>query len=991
MVRANSPEKTKMASILEQYESELKSSGNIPSNRQILSDEPIATGYVDFTDDAPMFRREKKNFRPPAKIIDISVCNSTVIIALSYSVMRLNLVNTDKIEGKDRSVQAEDVVYKIFQDPTARHIIICLQSFESLYLARTSKKVKPISKLKGHLIEAVAWNKTRLNETTTQAILIGTRKGLIFETELDNEEKFFQAAFEKYCRQLHNINSGVNRAEPITGMVFEKFPRSDRTFVVMVTTYSRLYHFIGEVSLSEPPLFVPLFSQFETSPASFIELPSENLLRSQLALYNAKARGTPSSFAWLTGPGAYCGGLNFDSLQGNNTSIISNARLLPYVTADGESSSPPLALALTEFHVLLLYKDRFEAVCLLNDQIVFQDLLPERFGEMRGMVTDPVKKTIWIFSVNAIFEYHINKETRHVWKLYLEKGMFQEAEEYAKDNPLHIDEVLRKKAENFFNEKQYRPSAATYALTQASFEEVTLKFIQVPESDSLKVFLVKKLNNLDSKDKTQITMLTIWLVELYLNELGELKNGGAEKQSEFLSVQEDFRKLLATSKVKMSFEESKQTAYELIASHGDVENLIFLAMLMKDFERVIHHHIQHDDFGAALDVLKKQNEPELYYKFSPVLMQHIPEDTVNAWIDQNKRLDPRKLIPALIYYEQKEDKALIEQAVRYLDFCVDILGVQDQAIHNYLLSLYVKQKEHVSLMRYLHLQGQDKDEVRYDLEYALRLCSENELKQACVHIYSTMGLYEEAVDLALMFDADMAKFQASKPEEDEALQKKLWLRIARHVVEKKEDVKTAMQVLNDFKQIKIEDILPFFPDFVTIDHFKDAICSSLEEYNKHIHELKTEMQEATESAENIRQDIQEMKNRYGVVEVDKKCLLCLQPLLTRSFHIFPCHHAFHTDCLVDEVLLHLKGRQRNRLEFLKRKLFRTDYEGSRNAGRNRENDPIILPEDSVEKLMADLDELIANECILCGEHMIRSIDQPFITQDEYDEVVKSWA
>lgn len=32
-----------------------------------------------------------------------------------------------------------------------------------------------------------------------------------------------------------------------------------------------------------------------------------------------------------------------------------------------------------------------------------------------------------------------------------------------------------------------------------------------------------------------------------------------------------------------------------------------------------------------------------------------------------------------------------------------------------------------------------------------------------------------------------------------------------------------MQVLNDFKQIKIEDILPFFPDFVTIDHFK-VLC-----------------------------------------------------------------------------------------------------------------------------------------------------------------------
>jgi hypothetical protein len=40
-------------------------------------------------------------------------------------------------------------------------------------------------------------------------------------------------------------------------------------------------------------------------------------------------------------------------------------------------------------------------------------------------------------------------------------------------------------------------------------------------------------------------------------------------------------------------------------------------------------------------------------------MQHIPEDTVNAWIEQMKRLDPRKLIPALVYYEQKEDKALV--------------------------------------------------------------------------------------------------------------------------------------------------------------------------------------------------------------------------------------------------------------------------------------------------------------------------------------------
>jgi len=44
--------------------------------------------------------------------------------------------------------------------------------------------------------------------------------------------------------------------------------------------------------------------------------------------------------------------------------------------------------------------------------------------------------------------------------------------------------------------------------------------------------------------------------------------------------------------------------------------------------------------------------------------------------------------------------------------------------------------------------------------------------------------------------------------------------------------------------VKIEDILPFFPDFVTIDHFKDAICDSLQDYSKHIAELKEEMEDA---------------------------------------------------------------------------------------------------------------------------------------------------
>ncbi len=45
------------------------------------------------------------------------------------------------------------------------------------------------------------------------------------------------------------------------------------------------------------------------------------------------------------------------------------------------------------------------------------------------------------------------------------------------------------------------------------------------------------------------------------------------------------------------------------------------------------------------------------------------------------------------------------EAIRYLEFCVQMLNNTDQAIHNYLLSLYGKlQPDH--LLTYLNLQGQ---------------------------------------------------------------------------------------------------------------------------------------------------------------------------------------------------------------------------------------------------------------------------------------------
>ncbi len=52
--------------------------------------------------------------------------------------------------------------------------------------------------------------------------------------------------------------------------------------------------------------------------------------------------------------------------------------------------------------------------------------------------------------------------------------------------------------------------------------------------------------------------------------------------------------------------------------------------------------------------------------------------------------------------------------------------------------------------------------------------------------------------------------------------------------------------------LKIEDILPLFPDFVQIDNFKEAICQSLEDYNSQIAGLKSEMDDVTRISDALR-------------------------------------------------------------------------------------------------------------------------------------------
>jgi len=296
---------------------------------------------------------------------------------------------------------------------------------------------------------------------------------------------------------------------------------------------------------------------------------------------------------------------------------------------------------------------------------------------------------------------------------------------------------------------------------------------------------------------------------------------------------------------------------------------------------------------------------DLVYKLSPTLISIMPAETVACWM-KLKFLEPKRLFPALIHYEEtvaKRGDNSENWAIKYLQYCVKD-GNTEPAVHNYLLSLLANKscEESATVMdeKALHnfLNGEE-NPVCYDLKYALRLCTKLNKMEACVLIYSKMALYEDAVDLALAKgDIDLAKQQANRPEDD-SLRRRLWLKIAQKVVQDNNDVAKAMEFLKSCDLLKIEDILPFFSEITRIDDFKDAICRSLEEYNQRMHTLKTEMNEAKQAASAIRHDIHDLRNRCGVVRAGQLCDHCHHLALTRNLYLFPCGHVFHIDCLID--------------------------------------------------------------------------------------------
>ncbi|KAK3357673.1 Pep3/Vps18/deep orange family-domain-containing protein [Lasiosphaeria hispida] len=949
-----------------------------------------ASMAADLADGAlPVFdvERVQLQFSIAADFVAAQVANNVLILALSNGrILRIDLNRPEDIDDIDLPKKPSEVgvIRRMFLDPTASHLIVCTALGENYYLHSQSRQPRPLARLRGVAIESIAWNPA-LPTASTREILIGASDGNVYEGYIETSTEFYRKE-DKYLKLLQKLPDG-----PVTGLWADILPGRADMRRVIVSTQSRLFHWVGKVGRGHDGSASIYSKLFEAEQPVIHELSRSSATAASALAISPDApdvskfkEDTPPerAFAWLSPHGVYHGKLLVEPATSDlGTKVFADSKLVPRSqlaspeTATGrrQASTEYIdAIALTQWHVICLVGGRIVAANQLTGATVYDQVILDHGLKAIGLCVDIQKNTFWLFTSSEIFEIVVRDEDRDIWKIMLKLQKFDQALQHA-HTPAQRDAIAIASGDHLVGKSHYGEAAGVYGKSSKPFEEVALCFIDNNQPDALRKYLLTKLTTFKKSSVMQRIMIASWLVEIFMAKLNSLDDTiitGAElsetlnptqTKEQLDTVRGEYHDFINKHKSDLD----RKTVYDVISSHGREEELLFYANAVNDYNFVLSYWVQRERWSEALNVLKRQTDADIFYRYSSVLMTHAAAELVDILMRQSN-LKPRNLIPALLEYERNFKGALAQnQAVRYLQYVVNQLGSADSAVHNTLVSMYAAHpsRDESALLAYLESQG---DEPRFDPDFALRLCIQHHRVLSCAHIYTSMGQYVQAVDLALAHgEVGLASIIANRPMSNPPLRKKLWLAVARKVISQSNGIKTAIEFLRSCDLLKIEDLIPFFPDFVVIDDFKEEICAALEDYSRNIDGLRREMDESSQTAANIKVDIAALEHRYAIVEPGEKCYSCGLPLLSRQFFVFPCQHAFHSDCLGRRVLEQAGPAKAKRIRECQVQVSKGLVSGARR-----------------EAMVAELDSLVASACILCSDYAIRRINEPFVKEDE---------
>ncbi|KAL1495660.1 hypothetical protein AB1Y20_016526 [Prymnesium parvum] len=530
--------------------------------------------------EAPMdalFTLAGPEWSPPAEmgpLTSLAASHGSLFVSSAQgALLRLGVASAEYEPLEPPAAARGSPSHTLFVDPhTPSALLLSLPSGESHYFFKG--KGRGLAKLKGIRLTAVAWARVEASRPEVRDVVLGDAKGVLYEASLE-------PARTRTFRQIHLLTP----AAPVCGLHLEAFAAAgeEKRMLLLAATPSRLFEFVGGPTLdalvAEPPVVRHAAASPPAAAAAFAA--------HSLATHR-RPNGAVASFACLCAGQVHFASLAAQPAQSSSLVVEFGSLPLPRVAPDGKdmadksaAATVPTAMALTEFHFLLLYDSCLLAVSRLNHKVACRALPPRQWpsgARLLGLAHDASKGVLWAWGGAGVLRVRVHREERHVWRLHLEAARFAEALSYCSPTEsMQRDAVLTAQAEHVFKEGQYELAATQYAKTKQTVEDVAMRFVAASQTAALKTYLLHKFDLVVESDVAQLTMLCTWLTEIYLRAMS------AAPPPALAALRREFREFLSDKRRFLH----RGTTHALIAAQGRAEEALHYAMLCADFERAI--------------------------------------------------------------------------------------------------------------------------------------------------------------------------------------------------------------------------------------------------------------------------------------------------------------------------------------------------------------------------------------------------------------------
>ena len=603
-------------------------------------------------------------------------------------------------------------ISSLFVDPSGSHALVCVVAAgagQTFYIATNTRTIntntppsaKEISGLRGHIIDAVAWAPGGVTSSTnTGAFLVGTAGGKVLLARVDDRrEKEITRAWEGAPPSTRG-----GGPPPIASILWPSLGTVSvltRAPLVWRTFTASSGGGIGPREAFLSPHAPTRSEGIDTSGAA----PGALLRAVDLAISPAGMGSASTTFALLTTNGismggfASSGGSGGGGLRGGVTSTSStlaaspsSSSMIRYPPTIQQSASSggvagggndfsqnsisssstgsggggsnnnlaqsiaPVSLALTLFHILLLYKHRLVVISRIAPEAppAWESALPEeRAGGMRGLLpvtgvvsmssslrplitggngvasssaaavattrgggalisSDSPSLVAIAYSDRHIFRVVTTREGRDAWRLHLARGDFAAARRAAAGEKSVIEQIWAAEADTMLAAGAEEAAADAFAATSRPFEETCLRFLARGARAGLLRYLQRRWERLRSagpRASPQRAVLATWLLECHLDGLNAVKGDSAARSHALRAFLRAAAGVPARgAAVPRAPDLDRATALTLLSSHGRSWTLLYYCRLVGEWGRVVAHHMARGEWRAALTAIASAPE-----------------------------------------------------------------------------------------------------------------------------------------------------------------------------------------------------------------------------------------------------------------------------------------------------------------------------------------------------------------------------------------------